>query len=398
MTIKDVLNTRVTELPPSGIRKFFDVVKEMPDAISLGVGEPDFVTPWNVREAAIYSLEKGQTQYTSNSGTPELREAICRYLRVRYGVSYDWSKESLITVGASEGIDLALRCLLEPGDEVLVPDPSYVSYDPCVRMAYGVTVPIRTRAEQGFKLMPEDVLAAITPRSKAIIVPYPNNPTGGIMEKEYLVALAEAIAKTNLVVISDEIYGELTYSSQGHISIASLEGMQERTVLLSGFSKCLAMTGWRIGYACGPAPIIAAMTKIHQYTMLCAPIMGQNAALEGIVSEMEHDYREIERMRRQYNRRRRIMLDGFNQIGLTCFEPLGAFYAFPSIACTGLTSDEFCSKLLFEQQVAVVPGTAFGDSGEGHVRCCYAVSVEKIQEALKRMDVFVKQHRREVRD
>ncbi|MFR1758423.1 MAG: aminotransferase class I/II-fold pyridoxal phosphate-dependent enzyme, partial [Christensenellaceae bacterium] len=345
--MEERLNPQITRIPPSGIRKFFDVVNEMPDAISLGVGEPDFVTPWNIREAAMYSLEQGKTQYTSNSGMPQLREAICRYLKTRFQVEYDWARETLITVGASEGIDLAMRAVLQPGDEVLVPDPSYVSYDPCVRMAYGVTVPIKTRAREGFKLMPEDVLRAITPRTKAIIVPYPNNPTGGVMERQYLQDLAAALEKTDLVVISDEIYGELTYTEQGHVSIASMPGMRERTVLLSGFSKCLAMTGWRVGYACGPAPLIAAMTKIHQYTMLCAPIMGQNAALEGIESEMEHGYREMARMRRQYNRRRRIMLDGFARMGMDCFEPMGAFYAFPSIAATGMTSDEFCERLLY---------------------------------------------------
>lgn len=394
MSMEEKLNPQITRIPPSGIRKFFDVVNEMPDAISLGVGEPDFVTPWNIREAAMYSLEQGKTQYTSNSGMPQLREAICRYLKTRFQVEYDWTHETLITVGASEGIDLAMRAVLQPGDEVLVPDPSYVSYDPCVRMAYGVTVPIKTRASEGFKLMPEDVLRAITPRTKAIIVPYPNNPTGGVMEREYLRDLALALEKTDLVVISDEIYGELTYTDQGHVSIASMPGMRERTVLLSGFSKCLAMTGWRVGYACGPAPLIAAMTKIHQYTMLCAPIMGQNAALEGIESEMEHDYREMARMRRQYNRRRRIMLDGFARMGMDCFEPLGAFYAFPSIAATGMTSDEFCEKLLYEQHVAVVPGTAFGESGEGHVRCCYAVATDKIREALERMSAFMARHRK----
>jgi aminotransferase len=393
--MEDCLNPGVTQIPPSGIRKFFDVVNEMPDAISLGVGEPDFVTPWNIREAAMYSLEQGKTQYTSNSGMPQLREAICRYLKKRFHVNYHWAEETLITVGASEGIDLALRAILRPGDEVLVPDPSYVSYDPCVRMAYGVTVPIRTRAEQGFKLMPEDVLRAITPKTRAIIVPYPNNPTGGVMELEYLEPLAQALASTNLVVISDEIYGELTYTDQGHVSIASLPGMRERTVLLSGFSKCLAMTGWRVGYACGPEPLIAAMTKIHQFTMLCAPIMGQYAALEGLNSEMEHDYLEIGRMRRQYNRRRRIMLDAFAKMGVDCFEPKGAFYTFPSIAVTGMTSEEFCEKLLYEQHVAVVPGTAFGASGEGHVRCCYAVSNEKIREAMERMSAFVAEHRKD---
>jgi len=386
------LNPIVTAIPPSGIRKFFDVVKAMPDAISLGVGEPDFVTPWNIREAAMYSLEQGQTQYTSNAGMPELRQAIARYLKNRFSVEYDWAKEMLITVGASEGIDLVMRALLEPGDEVLVPNPSYVSYDPCVRMSYGVTVPVYTKAENGFKLLPEDVLSAITPKTKALILPYPNNPTGGIMEKEYLDELVKALEKTDIYIISDEIYAELTYNDAGHCSIASYPQLRDRMILLSGFSKNLAMTGWRVGYACAPQAICSAMTKIHQYTMLCAPIMGQNAALEGVVSEMEHQYSQIERMRRHYNRRRRIMLDGFARMGLDCFEPMGAFYCFPSVEKLGMSTEQFCERLLFEQSVAVVPGTAFGTLGEGHIRCCYAVSTEKIREALSRMEVFVSEH------
>lgn len=392
MKLEHLLNHTVQTIPPSGIRKFFDIASEMDDAISLGVGEPDFVTPWTMREAAIYAVEQGQTQYTSNWGTPALRQAIAAYQRERFGLSYCAKDEIMVTVGASEGIDLAMRAILEPGDEVLVPSPSYVSYAPCVTLAGGVPVGVQTDASVCFRLTPEAVRAAITPKTKAIILPYPNNPTGGIMAKEHLEALAEALRGTDILVVSDEIYAELTYTEAAHVSIASIPDMWERTVLLSGFSKCMAMTGWRVGYACGPREVIALMLKIHQFTMLCAPNMSQAAALEGLRSEMSNGYREISRMRRAYNRRRRIMVAGFNELGLDTFEPMGAFYCFPCIQSTGLSSDEFCQKLLEEEHVAVVPGGAFGDSGEGYIRCCYAVSTEHIYEALRRIGRFVSRH------
>ncbi len=392
MSMESKVTERVRNMPPSGIRKFFDIVQEMEDAISLGVGEPDFVTPWGMREAAIYALEQGKTQYTSNWGDFRLREAIARYMRTRFSLNYDPHQQILVTVGGSEGIDLAMRAFISPGDEVLIPDPSYVSYAPGVTLAMGTPIAVRTYAEHGFSLQPEDLEAAITERSRILVLPYPNNPTGGIMRREDLERIAPVIMRHDLLVISDEIYAELYYGEGRHVSIAELPGMQERTILLSGMSKCMAMTGWRVGYACGPKELIAAMLKIHQYVIMCAPIMGQMAALEGLVSEMDNGFREISRMRRAYNRRRRIMHHGFNSMGLPCFEPLGAFYCFPCIQSTGMSSEEFCQHLLREEKVAVVPGTAFGESGEGYVRASYAASQEKITEALQRIARFVEKH------
>lgn len=388
------ITERVRNMPPSGIRKFFDIVQEMDDAISLGVGEPDFVTPWGMREAAIYSLEQGRTQYTSNWGDIHFREAIARYLRTRFNLCYDPRNQIIVTVGGSEGIDLAMRSFISPGDEVLIPDPSYVSYAPAVTLAMGNPVAVRTYAEHGFSLQPDDLEAVITDKSRILVLPYPNNPTGGIMSREDLEKIVPIIIKHDLLVISDEIYAELYYGEGRHVSIAELPGMQERTILLSGMSKCMAMTGWRIGYACGPVELIAAMLKIHQYVIMCAPIMSQAAAMEGLNSEMDNGFREISRMRRAYNRRRRIMHHGFNSMGLDCFEPLGAFYCFPCIKSTGMSSNDFCQQLLREEKVAVVPGTAFGESGEGYVRASYAASQEKITEALGRIARFVEHHTR----
>lgn len=391
MNYRQLLSQRIQQVPPSGIRKFFDIVSDMKDAISLGVGEPDFVTPWNIREACIYSLEKGHTHYTSNWGLLELREEIAQYLEHRFSTSYDPASEIVVTVGASEAIDLALRCLLEPGDEVLVPEPSYVSYMPNVVFAGGEAVGITTKAEEQFRLKPEALLVKITPKTKALILPYPNNPTGAIMERADLEVIAEALQGTDILVVSDEIYAELSYHGK-HVSFASLPGMRERTIVINGFSKAFAMTGWRLGYAAGPEEIIQTMVKIHQYTMLCAPIMSQMAGLEALKSGFADGYSQVEKMAKQYNQRRRIIVEAFNGFGMDCFEPLGAFYCFPSIQRTGMTSEEFCEALLAEQKVAVVPGTAFGPSGEGFVRCSYASSIEKIQEAIKRIKAFMEHH------
>lgn len=392
MSAEKWVNPVVKAVPPSGIRQFFDIVNEVEGAISLGVGEPDFVTPWRMREAAIWSLEKGETHYTSNWGTPELRSAIAQYLRTRFELKYDPAREILVTIGASEGIDLALRTILRPGDEVLIPDPSYVSYAPCVMLAGGVPVGVRTGADEGFRMVPQAVRDALTPRSRAIILPYPNNPTGAVMERADLAALAEVIDEADLAVVSDEVYGELTYTATRHVSIAELPGMRERTILLSGFSKSFAMTGWRLGYACGPDELMAAMVKIHQYTALCAPIMAQRAALEGLRFGLMDGFSEVASMRRSYNRRRRVIVDAFNKMGLPCFEPLGAFYAFPCIRSTGMTSQQFCEMLLREQKLALVPGTAFGPSGEGFVRASYAYSMGTIQEAMARLRAFLADH------
>jgi aminotransferase len=391
MNWDDKISSRVRTVPPSGIRKFFDIVNQMEDAISLGVGEPDFVTPWNIREASIYSIEKGMTYYTSNWGLLELREAISRYLSGRFQIEYNPKDEIFVTVGASEGIDLALRTIIEPGDEVLIPDPSYVSYMPCVTFAGGKAVPIKCSAEHGFKLMPDKLKDSITPRTKALILPYPNNPTGGIMNREELEAIAQVLNGTDIIVISDEIYAELTYEGK-HVSFASIPGMKERTIVINGFSKAFAMTGWRMGYVAGNKDVIKTMLKIHQYTMLCAPIMGQVAALEALRSGFEDDFATVRNMVDEYNHRRRVMLKGFRDMGLECFEPLGAFYVFPSIKETGMESEEFCERLLKEQKVAVVPGTAFGPSGEGFVRCSYAYSVENINVALDRIGDFVSKY------
>ena len=389
MRYEDVINQRVANVPPSGIRKFFDIVRQMPDAISLGVGEPDFVTPWAIRDAAIQSIEEGRTQYTSNWGLESLREKIAAYLRMRCHVTYSPKDEVLITVGASEGIDLALRALVCPGDEVLIPEPSYVSYAPCVTFAGGTAVPVITRAEDEFALTPDALRAALTPRTKALILPYPNNPTGGVMTRAQLQELARVLDDTGVIVISDEIYSELVYGGHEHTAFASIEGMRERTITLNGFSKAFAMTGWRVGYACAPRELLSPMFKIHQFTMLCASIQGQVAADRALGRAFETGFEDVRTMVRSYDRRRRLMVTALNDMGLTCFEPRGAFYVFPSIASTGLTSEEFCTRLLEEKQVACVPGTAFGASGEGHVRCSYATSIEKLNEALGRIRAFV---------
>ena len=391
MKYEQLLCRRVQDVPPSGIRKFFDIVSEMKDAISLGVGEPDFDTPWTINDAAIYSVRRGRTHYTGNAGLMELRVQIAEYMYSRFGVKYDPKNEVFVTIGASEGIDVALRTMLEPGDEVLLPDPSYVSYSPGVIFAGGIPVPVVTKEEDEFRLTPEALRAAITPKTKALILPYPNNPTGAVMNREQMEAIADVLRDTDIFVISDEIYAELTYNGHKHVSFASIDGMWERTVTLNGFSKAFAMTGWRLGYACGPKEIISVMLKVHQYAIMCAPTASQYAAVEALKSGMESDYAVVGQMKRTYDRRRRIMLEAYKEMGLSCFEPRGAFYTFPCIRKTGLTSQEFAERLLQEQKVAVVPGTAFGESGEGFVRCSYATATEKVIEAMRRMKEFVKQ-------
>jgi aminotransferase len=383
------INPAIAAVPPSGIRRFFDIAATMKDAISLGVGEPDFVTPYHIRNAAINSIIDGGTQYTGNRGLPELCKEISGYLSNRFHTDYDPSSEILVTVGASEAIDLALRALVGPGDEVLVPQPSYVSYSPSVIFAGGTPVGVVTTAETEFRLTPEALRAAITPRTKCLILPYPNNPTGGIMEKADLEKIAQVVRETGILVISDEIYGELTYGDRTHVSFASLPDMWQYTITLNGFSKAFAMTGWRVGYACGPKEILKVMLKIHQYSMLCAPRMGQVAALEALQAGRQNDYEDVRKMRESYDRRRRLMLDAFHKMGLECFEPLGAFYVFPNITKTGLDSETFCTRLLNEYKIATVPGTAFGECGEGHIRCSYATGVEKLNIALARMSEFV---------
>jgi len=382
------ISRRVRDIPPSGIRRFFDLLASMEGVISLGVGEPDFVTPWHIREAGIYSLEQGYTSYTSNYGLLELREELASHIAGRRGISYDPQRELLITVGVSEGVDLALRAILDPGDEVIVHDPSYVSYIPCTVLAGGAFVPVPTNLENDFQVRAGDIEKRITPRTKAILLGYPSNPTGAVMDREELVKIAKVAKRHNLLVISDEIYERLVYGVE-HTCFASLPGMKERTILLGGFSKAYAMTGWRIGYAAARDEIIEAMMKIHQYTIMCAPTMAQMAALEAL----KGGDAEVEEMVADYDQRRRVMVKGLNDIGLTCFEPKGAFYAFPSIKGTGLSSDEFAESLLIEDKVAVVPGSTFGQCGEGHIRCCYATSLEEIEEALERMARFVKRHR-----
>ncbi len=389
MNYDSIISRRVADVPPSGIRKFFDIASEMKDAISLGVGEPDFVTPWRYSDAAIYSLSKGHTHYTSNWGMPELRKELALYMQRRFQVKYEPLKEILVTVGASEGIDLALRALIEPGDEVLIPEPSYVSYRPGVIFAGGIPVGVPTDASSQFRLTAQAIRNFITPRTKALILPYPNNPTGAIMEKADLEALAEVLRGTDIIVISDEIYAELTYGDLQHVSFASLPGMWERTITLNGFSKAFAMTGWRIGFACAPAPLAQIMCKIHQFTMLCAPTPGQYAALEALESGAVNNYEDISKMRRVYDRRRRLMVEAFNRMGLDCFEPLGAFYVFPNISSTGLSSEDFCERLLFERKVACVPGSAFGECGRNHIRCSYATATEDIKIALQRIEQFL---------
>ena len=386
-----LLCQRVLNTPPSGIRKFFDIVATMHDTISLGVGEPDFVTPWNMREAAIYSLEQGSTHYTSNWGTLQLREAIARYMRERYGVQYAPADEICVTIGASEGIDLALRAICEPGDEVIVPDPSYVSYQPGIVFAGAVPVPVRTYRSDDFKLTAEALRAAITPRTKALVLPYPNNPTGAILTRAELESIANVLRGTDILVISDEIYSELTYGGNTHVSFASIPDMWERTITLNGFSKAFAMTGWRVGYACAPAEIMRAMVRIHQFTIMCAATPAQAAALEGLRDGFETGFEKVAQMHREYDRRRRVMVDGFNKMGLDCFEPRGAFYVFPSIESTGLDADEFCTRLLYEKKVACVPGTAFGEGGAGHIRCSYATSLDKLKTAVERIAEFTEE-------
>jgi len=380
-----MINPAVRDLQPSGIRRFFDLATEVKGIISLGVGEPDFVTPWHIREACVYSLEKGYTMYTSNRGMLELREEIARDIRDTYKVDYNPRNEILVTVGVSEGLDLAMRALLLPGDEVLVPQPSYVSYAPCVILAGGKPVYIRTAAANGFQLTGEQVEKAVTPKTKILVLSYPNNPTGATIDRKNLLEIAEVATARNLIVISDEVYDKLTYVGE-HTCVSSLPGMRERTVLLNGFSKAYAMTGWRIGYAAGNGDFISAMTKIHQYTMLCAPITAQVAALEAL----KNGRREMRKMIDMYSRRRRLVVDAFREMDLPCFEPRGAFYAFPDISRTGLSSDEFALQLLKEEKVLVVPGNAFGEQGEGFIRCAYAASMEDLGEALKRMSSFVK--------
>jgi len=374
-------------LPPSGIRKFFDLIASMTDVISLGVGEPDFVTPWHIREYAIYTLEKGYTMYTSNKGMPELRQELARYLYSRYGLDYDPEEEILITVGVSEGLDLSLRAILNPGDEVIIPDPCYVAYPACIALAGGVPVPVPTNEDNGFRITAKDIARYITPRTRAILFGYPANPTGAVLDKEALLQIAELAKRCNLLIISDEVYGHLVYGVE-HTCVASLPDMKERTILLDGFSKAYAMTGWRIGYAASGREVIAAMTKIHQYTMLCAPIMSQMAAIEALKA----GEKEIAAMVEEYDRRRHVIVKGLRDIGLSCFEPAGAFYAFPSIKNTGMTSEEFAERLLKEERVAVVPGSAFGANGEGYIRCCYATSLKEIEEALRRMERFINRH------
>ena len=385
--MRDPLNSKVRAIKPSGIRKFFDIVKEIDGAISLGVGEPDFDTPWHIREEGIYALERGKTFYTSNAGLLELREEIAKYLERRQGMSYDFKNEILVTIGGSEAIDAALRAMLDAGDEVLIPEPCYVSYVPCVTLADGVPVTIDLKEENSFKLTREELLGAITDKTKILIMPFPNNPTGGIMTREDLEAIADVIIEKDLFVISDEIYSELTYG-RDHVSIASLPGMRERTIVINGFSKSYAMTGWRLGYACGPEEILKQMTKIHQFAIMCAPTTSQCAAIEALRNGDE----DVERMREAYDERRRYLVTRLNEMGFHTFEPEGAFYVFPSIKHTGMTSDEFATALLREERIAVVPGTAFGDCGEGFLRISYAYSIENLKTALDRIERFMKNH------
>jgi aminotransferase len=386
--VRNPLSKVVVDIQPSGIRKFFDIVSEMKDAISLGVGEPDFDTPWHIREEGIYSLEKGRTFYTSNAGLKDLKIEICNYLKRRYALNYECDHETIVTIGGSEAIDIALRAMLDPGDEVLIPQPSYVSYLPCVSLAGGKPVIIELKAENQFRLTKEEVLAAVTEKTKVLIMPFPNNPTGAIMEYEDLVDIVKVVIEKDLFVISDEIYSELTYG-QKHVSIAELPGMKERTILINGFSKSYAMTGWRLGYAVGPKNIIEQMTKIHQFAIMCAPTTSQYAAIEAL----KYGDPDVEMMRDAYDQRRRYLVHSLREMGLDCFEPYGAFYVFPCINSLGMTSDEFATSLLREEKVAAVPGTAFGDCGEGFLRISYASSIENLKIAMERMDRFVRKHK-----
>ena len=384
MNYDSILSERIKDVKPSGIRRFFDILEEMKDAISLGIGEPDFVTPWHIRDAGIYSLEKGFTKYTSNAGMSELRREIAAYLNRRFHLQYDFAHEIIVTVGGSEAIDLSLRCMVNPGDEVIIPVPSFVCYGPLTSMAGGTPVYVETKAENEFRLTAEELRAAITPRTKVLVLPFPNNPTGGIMERKDLEAVAEVLRDTNIMVLSDEIYAELTYG-QHHVSPANLPELKDRTIVVNGFSKSHAMTGWRMGYVCAPKPIVAAMTKLHQFGIMSAPTTSQYAAIEA----MRNGDGDIEKMRDEYDGRRRYLVEGLRRIGLPCFEPKGAFYVFPDIRPSGLSSDEFCERFLMEEKVAVISGSAFGPGGEGFVRCCYATGMRDIAEALTRMDNFL---------
>ena len=388
--MRNPLSETIVNIKPSGIRKFFDIVSEMKDAISLGVGEPDFDTPWHVRDEGIYSLEKGRTFYTSNAGLMELKEEISNYLNRRIGVDYSPKNEIIVTVGGSEGIDIAMRAMLDPGDEVLIPQPSYVSYEPCCLLAGGKPVIIELKAENEFRLTKQELMDAITDKTKILVLPFPNNPTGAIMEKEDLEAIAEVIIEKDIFVLTDEIYSELSYKGD-HVSITSLPGMKERTILINGFSKAYAMTGWRLGYACGPKNIIEQMLKIHQFAIMCAPTTSQYAAVEA----MRNGDADVAQMREAYNQRRRYLMHAFREMGLDCFEPYGAFYVFPCIKEFGMTSDEFATRFLQEEKVAVVPGTAFGDCGEGFLRISYAYSLDNLKIALERMARFVDRLRKE---
>ncbi len=382
--MRNPLSDQVVALKPSGIRKFFDIVSEMKDAISLGVGEPDFDTPWHIRDEGIYALERGRTFYTSNAGLKELRQEVCSYIKRKQGIEYAWDKEVVITVGGSEAIDIGLRAMINPGDEVIIPQPSYVSYEPCAILAGAKPVILNLKAENEFRLTARELEEAITEKTKVLILPFPNNPTGAIMERKDLEAIAEVIIKHDIFVMSDEIYSELTYKDR-HVSIASLPGMQERTILINGFSKAYAMTGWRLGYACGPEAIIAQMTKIHQFAIMCAPTTSQYAAVEAL----KNGDADVEEMKLSYNQRRRFLLNAFREMGLECFEPFGAFYVFPCIKEFGMTSDEFANAFLEAEKVAAVPGTAFGDSGEGFLRISYAYSLDTLREAMTRLNRFV---------
>ena len=389
MNYDQIISQKIQNIKPSGIRKFFDILEEMTDAISLGIGEPDFVTPWHIRDAGIYSLERGHTKYTSNAGMLELRREIANYLRRRFDLEYDYTNQILVTVGGSEAIDLALRVLVNPGDEVIIPVPSFVCYGPLTEMAGGVPVYVELTAENGFRLTPEQLKAAITPRTKALVLPFPSNPTGGIMERRDLEAIAQVLEDNDIMVISDEIYAELTYG-QRHVSPANLTQLYDRTVVVNGFSKSHAMTGWRMGYVCAPQPVVAAMTKLHQFGIMSAPTTSQYAAIEAMRSGDE----DIAHMREEYDSSRRYLVENLNRIGLDCFEPKGAFYVFPCIRSSGLSSEEFCERFLREEKVAVIPGTAFGPGGEGYVRACYASSMRDLTESISRLDNFLQNLRR----
>ena len=386
-----ILSPRVQELKPSGIRRFFDLAAEMSDVISLGVGEPDFSTPWHIRSVGIESLRKGRTWYTANSGLWSLKEAVSVYTKRKYDIQYDPKGEVLITVGGSEAIDLTVRALVSEGDEVIIPEPCFVCYEPITKMARGVPVPIATKEENGFRLTPDELRSAITDKTKLLILPYPNNPTGAVMEREDLEAIADVLRDTDIMVLSDEIYSELNYTGKDHVSFASIDGMKERTVYINGFSKAFAMTGWRLGYACGPAPVIKPLTKIHQFGIMSAPTTSQIAAVDAL----ENGDDDVRQMRDEYDSRRKLVVSSLRRMGLKCFEPLGAFYVFPNITSTNMTSEEFCTSLLREEKVAVVPGSAFGESGEGYVRISYCYSVSHLSEALRRIKSFVERHGKE---